>query len=330
MITLEHVYLITGLLFAAWAGFSASDRENRKRWRNTVFWALVAVSFLFGGRLGDLGNGLLVIALALIAGLGGLGLGQPATTSAEERAARAERRGDGLFGVALVVPVVTLLLTLALMLPPLLGLPKPTIAGRPLLGVEQPSVVALAIGVVTALVVGMLWIRPRPLVPLQESRRLIDSVGWAAVLPQALAALGGVFAAAGVGKAVGALTSGWIPQDNAFAVVAAYTCGMALFTIIMGNAFAAFPIMTAAIGLPLIVGRLHGDPVIMAAIGMLSGFCGTLLTPMAANFNVVPAVLLELPDRNAVLNGVIRAQAPTGLILLGINTLLMYLLVFRF
>ena len=63
---------------------------------------------------------------------------------------------------------------------------------------------------------------------------------------------------------------------------------------------------------------------------MLSGFCGTLMTPMAANFNMVPAALLELPDRNAVLNGVIRAQAPTGLILLGVNTLLMYALVFRF
>jgi uncharacterized membrane protein len=190
--------------------------------------------------------------------------------------------------------------------------------------------VALAIGVVAALAVGMAWLRPRPLVPLQESRGLIDGVGWAAVMPQSLAALGGVFAAAGVGHAVGQLTAGWIPQDSALAAVTAYTVGMAMFTIVMGNAFAAFPIMTAAIGLPLIVQRLHGDPVIMAAIGMLSGFCGTLMTPMAANYNVVPAVLLELPDRNAVLNGVIRVQIPTGLILLGINTLLMYLLVFRF
>jgi uncharacterized membrane protein len=68
----------------------------------------------------------------------------------------------------------------------------------------------------------------------------------------------------------------------------------------------------------------------MAAIGMLSGFCGTLLTPMAANFNVVPAQLLELPDRNSIFNGVIRAQAPTGLIMLLINTALMYALVYRF
>ena len=110
-----------------------------------------------------------------------------------------------------------------------------------------------------------------------------------------------------------------------FAAVAAYTIGMALFTIVMGNAFAAFPVMTAAIGLPLIVDRFGGDPAVMGAIGMLSGFCGTLMTPMAANFNIVPAALLELKDRNAV----IKVQIPTGLWLLAGNTVLMYALVFR-
>lgn len=108
--------------------------------------------------------------------------------------------------------------------------------------------------------------------------------------------------------------------------MAAYTFGMAIFTMVMGNAFAAFPVMTAGIGLPLIVQRFGGDPAIMGAIGMLSGFCGTLMTPMAANFNIVPAALLELKDRN----GVIRAQVPTALILLLANTALMYVLVFRF
>jgi len=82
----------------------------------------------------------------------------------------------------------------------------------------------------------------------------------------------------------------------------------------------------AARGAHLIVQRLHGDPAGMAAIGMLSGFCGTLMTPMAANFNVVPASLLELPDRDAPFNGVIRAQVPTALLLLVANTLFMYFL----
>ena len=141
-----------------------------------------------------------------------------------------------------------------------------------------------------------------------------------------MAALGAVFALSGVGQAVADLTTRVVPADNPLAVVAAYTVGMALFTVVMGNAFAAFPVMTAGIGLPLIVRRLHGDPAIMGSIGMLSGFCGTLVTPMAANFNLVPVALLELPDRWAV----IRAQAPTALVLLAVNTALLYALIFRF
>jgi uncharacterized membrane protein len=161
---------------------------------------------------------------------------------------------------------------------------------------------------------------------VQESRRLVDAIGWTAILPLMLAALGSVFAATGVGEAVSALVQWAIPVENRFAVVLAYALGMALFTMVMGNAFAAFPVMTAAIGIPFIVQRFGGDPAIMGAIGMLAGFCGTLMTPMAANFNLVPAALLELPDRDAV----IKAQIPTAIPLLLANTALMYFLVYRF
>jgi uncharacterized membrane protein len=140
-----------------------------------------------------------------------------------------------------------------------------------------------------------------------------------------LAALGALFAIAGVGGVVSGLAQRWLPLDSTFAVVVTYAIGMAVFTMIMGNAFAAFPVMTAGIGLPLIVQRFGGDPTIMAAIGMLSGFCGTLMTPMAANFNIVPTALLELPDENAV----IKVQIPTALLLLGANILLMNFLVYR-
>jgi len=121
------------------------------------------------------------------------------------------------------------------------------------------------------------------------------------------------------------LASQTIPMNLPAIAVIVYTTGMALFTIIMGNAFAAFPVMTAGIGLPLIVGRFHGDPVVMSAVGMLSGFCGTLMTPMAANFNIVPAAVLELKDRNAV----IKVQVPTALLLLTVNTAIMLLFVYR-
>jgi uncharacterized membrane protein len=145
------------------------------------------------------------------------------------------------------------------------------------------------------------------------------------VLPQMLASLGALFAVAGVGKVVAGLAERWIPLDNPFIAVVTHTVGMAIFTMIMGNAFAAFPVMTAGIGLPLIMTRFGGNVTVMAAVGMLSGFCGTLMTPMAANYNIVPTALLELPDEYAV----IKAQIPTALLLLTVNTLIMYTFVYR-
>lgn len=177
---------------------------------------------------------------------------------------------------------------------------------------------------ILALGIGMVWLRTGPAEPLHEGRRLMDAVGWAAILPQMLASLGAVFALAGVGAVVGDLMSAVIPDGSRLAAVIAYGLGMALFTMVMGNAFAAFPVMTAAIGLPLLIGQHHGDPAVVAAIGMLAGFCGTLMTPMAANFNVVPAALLELKDRNAV----VKAQIPTALPLLAVNIALIWLLAF--
>jgi uncharacterized membrane protein len=321
MITLQWIYVLAGLMFAGFAVLTVLDPSNPKRLKTAAFWGLLAVSFLFGSRLGDLGNGLLVVGLAAMAGFGGLGSGSARTTSASERAERAARRGDRLFLVALIIPVTALVGTLVLA--------KLQFGGVKLIDAKDPTLISLGLGVLLALAVGMTWLRPPVKTPLTEGLRLMDQVGWAGVLPQMLAALGAVFALAGVGQAVGGLASQALPLDIRLVAVVAYCGGMALFTIVMGNAFAAFPVMTAAIGLPFVVGADGGDPAVVCAIGMLSGFCGTLLTPMAANFNVVPATLLDLPDRNAMFNGVIRAQAPTAAVLLVVNMALMYVLAFR-
>ena len=151
----------------------------------------------------------------------------------------------------------------------------------------------------------------------------MDSVGWAAVLPQLLAALGAVFALAGVGRAVGDIFGQWLPLDNRLAVVAAYGTGMALFTMIMGNAFAALPVMVTALGAPLLVGRFGGDAAVIGALGMLCGYCGTLMTPMASH-NIIPTALLGLPP-----GAVIRVQAPTAILVLIANIGLMDVLAFR-
>ena len=314
---MEQVYWLAGAMFAGIAARSLGDRANRRRFGNTAFWGLLAVSFLFGSELGDLANGILVLALTVL-GAGAMGLGAPKTTSVAEREASARATGNAIFTPALLIPAVAIAGTLTL--------GKLSIHGVPVADPKQVTLISLALGIIIALIVALLRFRPPALATVEEGRRLSDAIGWAIILPQLLASLGAVFAISGVGAAVGHIATTWLPLGHPLAAVVAYCIGMALFTIVMGNAFAAFPVMTAAIGVPLIVHRFGGDPAIMGAVGMLAGYCGTLATPMAANYNIVPAALLELPDRN----GVIRVQIPTAIPLLLGNIILMYLLVFRF
>ncbi|MBN8807953.1 MAG: DUF979 domain-containing protein [Sphingomonas sp.] len=309
MIGYGFIYTVTGAVFAAYALLSLANRANPKRWGNAAFYGLLAVSFLLGELLGDVGNGLLVLGLVAIAGTGAMGRGAPdGVVDDERRTGEAAVRGNWLFAPALIVPATALVGTL--LFPHLPGLVDP----------KQVTLVSLTIGVLLALTVNYVWLRPRATTPFVEGVRLMDAVGWAAVLPQMLASLGAVFALAGVGGVVGNLIGGAIPHGSLIAAVVAYAIGMAGFTIVMGNAFAAFPVMFAAIGMPLLIGQYHGDAAVIAAVGMLAGFCGTLLTPMAANFNLVPAALLDLKDKSAV----IRAQVPTALPLLAANAAFLY------
>lgn len=316
MITLESLYIITGLMFAAFAIFNGLDKSNPRRSVNFLFWGVYATTFLFGSILPYFVTGCMAILLAVIAGTGKLGKGpedNDRPQMVERREKGAKLYGNKLFIPALLIPLVTLLGTL-------------TLKYTPWVETKNVTLISLVLGTIVAFVAALIMLRDSPLKAIKAGGKTMDTVGWAAILPQMLAALGALFAIAGVGSVVSDLVRNIIPLDSPLAIVVAYTFGMALFTMIMGNGFAAFPVMTAAIGLPLIVMQQGGNPAIMGAIGMLCGFCGTLMTPMAANFNIVPAALLELQDKN----GVIKAQALTGILLLLVNTALMYLFVFRF
>ena len=313
MITLQWLYVLTGAMFAFFAVLSVRDRSNRKRFGNAIFWALVATSFWFGDMIGDLGNGILVLAIVAVAGAHLLGRGETLSTSIEQRVELARQYGSALFLPALIIPITAFFGTLLFNYTPLkqTGLIDP----------KATTLVLLGIGVLIALAVCYAWLRPRVLAPVDEGRRLMDSIGWAGILPQMLAALGAVFAAAGVGDIIGGVAAEIIPSGSVLLAVVVYAVGMALFTIIMGNAFAAFPVMVAAIGVPILIRGAGADPAVIGAVGMLSGFCGTLLTPMAANFNIVPAALLELKDQY----GVIRMQVATAIPLFVCNILILYL-----
>ena len=304
MLTLDHVYLLCGVYLVLFGVLSFGDSKNLKRFGTGLFWLVYGITFLGGSALGNENAGWMVILMAVIVAAKQMGHGDYHETSKEEKNAAAQQLGNRLLIPVLAVGVITLIL-----------------AATTKLG----ALVSFGIASIVAIVIALAITRGAPLQTFHEGRRLIDAIGWAAILSQLLAALGSLFAKAGIGKIVSDIVASAIPTDSALAVVIAYCLGMAIFTIIMGNAFAAFAVITSGIGIPLVIMGHGADPLIVAPIAMLAGYCGTLMTPMAANFNIVPAALLEMQSKY----GVIRAQIPLAIALLAANILLMYFLGFH-
>lgn len=317
-ITAEALHVLAGGFLLLVAGRVLCDRTHPRRWGSAAFWALLGLTFALGPKLPPLLTGYLVLALVVLAATGQVRPGTAATPDRARRAASAARLGNRVFAPALLIPAVAVLGSLTL--------DRFHFGGVPLVASKQVALLALGLGVIVAFLAGLRLTGARPVEALGEGSRLLQTIGWALVLPQMLAALGTIFARAGVGDVVASLVGRLLPTQFPFVAVVAYCLGMALFTICMGNAFAAFAVITGGIGLPLIVQQHGGNPAIMAAVGMLSGYCGTLLTPMAANFNLVPAILLDLPDRHAV----IKAQAPMAAVIFAANVLILWLCVYRF
>ena len=321
MIAIDFFYLLVGLLFAATAVMNLRDRGNPRRFTTALFWGLYALVYLAGERLPPLAAGLLMVAMALVAGVKLVAPGRAQAVPEAARRASAARLGHRLLLPALAIPVVTMLGSTLLKD---VSIDLGTFV-EPLLDPKNLTLVSMGCGAIAALALACAITRATPLQGVREARRLIDAMGWAVVLPHMLAVLGLLFSEAGVGKAVAHVTTSYIAMDSRLVACAAFCIGMALFTVVMGNGFAAFPVIAGGVGIPVLVGVYHANPAVMAAIGMFSAYCGTLMTPMAANFNVVPAALLELPDKNAV----IKAQLPTALPLLGANIVLLYLLMYQ-
>ena len=318
LLTIEVFYVIIGAVFAFIAGRIALDRQHGRRWGSALFWGLLAVTYLFGKVLPPVLVGYLVLVMVALAAARQVQRSEERGPSRDERMAEAARLGNRLFWPALLVPAVAVAGTLLL--------DKVHWGDWWLIDSKQVTLISLGLGALIAIGVALRTTGAALPTPANEGGRLLQAIGWALILPQMLAALGGIFAKAGVGAVVADLVAQALPTQIPFVAVAAYCLGMMLFTMCMGNAFAAFAVITGGIGLPLVVQQHHGNPAIMAAIGMLSGYCGTLLTPMAANFNIVPAMLLELKDKNAV----VKAQVPIALTVFAANVLIMYFCVYRF
>lgn len=296
---LDYVYLLVGIILFIFAIQSFLDKEHKYRIGTGLFWLLYSVSFIFGSYLSKEINGWLVIAMAVIVLVKQLGKGNYFESPIEFKKDEAVRIGNIIFVPALLVGIITFVIGFFTKLGALVG---------------------LGIAAIIAMCAALYITKGELNQGFHEGRRLIDAIGWTAILSQLLAALGYLFNLAGVGKIISSAVASVVPADNVFLVVVAYCIGMVIFTMIMGNAFAAFAMITSAIGVPMLVVAHGANPAAIGAIAMLAGYCGTLMTPMAANFNIVPVALLEMRDQY----GVIKAQLPIALIMLVLNILLMY------
>lgn len=314
MLTMTHLYWLVGFVMALVAVLTLLDKQHPRRFRAGLFWLSYAAIFIVGDLLHPALVGALVIAMALLAGLGGLAAGPYQALPDERQRASLLRLGKKLFIPALAIPGVTLVLVLGLGQFPTLQWFDP----------KNLTLLSLGVACIVAFALACYLTRESPRQGGLEAKRLLEAIGWAFLLPHLLATLGLLFNQAGVGQIIAELSDDYLQLDSRLAAVTAYALAMAGFTIIMGNAFAAFPVITAGLGIPLLIQQHDANPAVMAAIGMFCGYCGTLLTPMAANFNIVPVALLGLKDQHAV----IKAQAPTALLLLLVNIVLLDQLAF--
>ena len=301
--TAEFFYVIIGLIFLL-LGIRALKRvEGWQRYTTFAFWTLLAFTFIFGKYIPFWITGACIVAIAVMTLIKGVKPAKLDPPKAEDT-----RREADLIGFKVFIPALVLALGAVLVA---------TFVAK--LGANNAIGISEVMGLVTALILT----KAKPVQALEDGIRLTDNVGTVGILPQLLAALGALFTAAGVGTVIAKYVSAVIPDGNRFMAALVYCLGMALFTIIMGNGFAAFSVITVGIGIPFLIMQ-GANPIVVGALGLTAGYCGTLLTPMAANFNIMPAALLETKNKYAI----IKAQVPVALTMLVIHVFLMYFLAF--
>lgn len=294
---LEIIYVLIGLQFFYTAYRVARSEDNEKKITTVIFWIILGVLFAFGKLIPSIISGILVVIIGIISLMNGI-----IVKGAVINDQRVEVEGSDKLGNKIFIPVIVMAI-LAIILAKL---------------IPDSSSSVLGFTAIVAIIIVMIMTKSSVKDMMKQSDRMVQQVGAVAILPQLLAALGAIFAAAGVGDVIASIIGGMIPIVNPWTGSIAYVLGMVIFTAIMGNAFAAFTVITAGIGVPFVIAQ-GADPAIAAAIAMTAGYCGTLLTPMAGNFNVLPVGLLEMKDRN----GVIKEQTLFSIIMIIAHILLM-------
>ena len=294
---LEFIFVIIGLQFFYTASRVAKADDNEKKITTIIFWLILGTLFAFGKLIPPMISGILVVIIGILSLINGVVVKGAIVNDEAKEVAGSDRLGNKIF-----IPVITMAV-LAIVIAKL---------------IPESSSSVLGFTAIIALIVVMLMTKSSFGEMLKQSDRMVQQVGAVAILPQLLAALGAIFAAAGVGDVIASIIGSMIPTVSPWSGSIAYVLGMVIFTAIMGNAFAAFTVITAGIGVPFVIAQ-GANPAIAAALAMTAGYCGTLMTPMAGNFNVLPVGLLNMKDRN----GIIKEQALLSIIMIIVHILLM-------
>lgn len=301
-ILLNTFYIMVGIMMLITMIYTLKDKNHKTRLGTASFWGILAAIFIFGEFIPSVIVGGLIVVIGILGAFNQINVGTIKQLDESFARIKAEKIGIKIFLPSLIIAFVALAIAQF---------------------TQLSGVTAIGISAIVAIVITFIITGAKPQEAIVDSDRMLQAIGSTAILPQLLASLGALFTAAGVGDVISNMISGVIPEGNVWIGITAYCIGMALFTAIMGNAFAAFTVITAGIGVPFVFAQ-GGDPIVASAIAMTAGFCGTLLTPMAANFNILPVVLLDIEDSN----GVIKAQAVYAIVLLLIHIPLMYFLAF--
>lgn len=302
-IAAEVFSVIIGVIFILTGAKALRDKELKDRFFTAAFWFILAFTFIVGPHVPPWITGVCVVLMAVTTGLKKVRQSRSDVPSPESTRKTADKLGYKVFIPALLLALIALLVAT--------------------FWKELGANNAIGVAGICALLAALLLFKAKPAQAVSDGTRLMDNIGPVGILPQVLSALGALFTAAGVGDVIASGVQHIIPEGSKFIAVAVYCVAMAVFTVIMGNAFAAFSVITVGIGIPFLMAQ-GANPVIVGALGMTAGFCGTLLTPMAANFNIMPAALLETKDKYVI----IKSQIPVAVTMLVIHVFLMYFLAF--
>ncbi len=297
---LELIYIFIGLICLYTGIKNFKDKTNKNRIGTAIFWCLLGVVIGFGNWIPNKINGALIIILTLPAIFKKVGTGEKKSIPQEKIQESANKIGIKLFLPALSIGIFAIIFAL--------------LSFSPLVGI--------GVGVIVGIILLRIYSKENTInVFLNEAADTLSILGPLSLMPLLLASLGSIFEKAGVGQVISKLVSYIVPEGNVTIGIIVFALGMVLFTMIMGNAFAAITVMLVGVAQPFVL-QYGANPIIIGMIGLTAGYCGTLLTPMAANFNILPVAMLDMKDRF----GVIKNQILLSICLLVFQ--IMYMIIF--